>query len=83
MLSRPGITSLNSRAGEMILLFIPTPTLRLTVTIGSQIVILDEALINWRSFKEKCLSLSTMESEFIAITEAVKNQVWFDRIRRE
>lgn len=52
-------------------------------SIGGQIVMLDKAPIDWRTFKEKCVSLSVMESEFVAMTEAVKNVVWFDRIRSE
>ncbi|GBM65607.1 hypothetical protein AVEN_164715-1 [Araneus ventricosus] len=37
----------------------------------------------WRTFKEKCISLSTMEAEFIALTEAAKEMTWFDRILGE
>lgn len=52
-------------------------------SVGGQIVMLDNAPVDWRTFKEKCVSLSTMESEFVAMTEAAKNLVWFNRIRQE
>lgn len=52
-------------------------------SIGGQIVMLDNSPIDWRTFKEKCVSLSTMESEFVAMTEAAKNLLWFDRILKE
>lgn len=52
-------------------------------SVGGQIVMLDNSPVDWRTFKEKCVSLSTMESEFVAMTEATKNLVWYDRILRE
>lgn len=52
-------------------------------SVGGQIVMLDNSPVDWRTFKEKCVSLSTMESEFVAMTEAAKNLVWFDRIVQE
>lgn len=52
-------------------------------SMGGQLVLLGQSLIDWRTFKEKSVSLSTMEAEFIAMTEAVKNLTWFDRIFNE
>lgn len=52
-------------------------------SMGGQIVMLGNSPVDWRTFKEKCVSLSTMESEFVAMTETAKNLVWFDRILRE
>ena len=52
-------------------------------SMGGQILLIDKAPIAWRTFKEKCVSLSTMESEFVAMTEAAKELLWFDRILTE
>lgn len=49
-------------------------------SLGGQLVLLDRSPIGWRTFKEKSVSLSTMESEFIAMTEATKETIWFNRI---
>lgn len=53
------------------------------ISMGGQLLLLDKSPIMWRSFKEKCISLSTMESEFIAMTEASRELLWFDRIMDE
>ncbi|GBN43432.1 Retrovirus-related Pol polyprotein from transposon TNT 1-94 [Araneus ventricosus] len=53
------------------------------VSMGGQIIFIGQAPIVWRTFKEKCISLSTMEAEFIALTEAAKEMTWFDRILGE
>ncbi|GBN17458.1 Retrovirus-related Pol polyprotein from transposon TNT 1-94 [Araneus ventricosus] len=53
------------------------------VSIGGEIIFIGQAPIMWRTFKEKCISLSTMEAEFIALTEAAKEMTWFDRILGE
>lgn len=52
-------------------------------SLGGQIVFLDESPIAWRTFKEKSVCLSTMEAEFVAMTEAAKELLWFDRVLRE
>lgn len=44
---------------------------------------LDRAPIMWRAFKQKSVCLSTMESEFVALTEANKELLWFSRIITE
>lgn len=52
-------------------------------SLGGQLLLLDKSPIAWRTFKEKCVSLSTMEAEFVAMTEAAKELLWFDRILDE
>lgn len=52
-------------------------------SIGGQLILLDNSPIAWRTFKEKSVSLSTMEAEFVAMTEAAKELLWFDRILDE
>lgn len=41
---------------------------------------LDKAPIIWRAFKQKSICLSTIESEFVALTEATKDLLWFNHI---
>ncbi|GBN45182.1 hypothetical protein AVEN_217566-1 [Araneus ventricosus] len=53
------------------------------VSMGRQIIFIGQAPIMWRTFKKKCISLSTIEAEFIALTEAAKEMTWFDRILGE
>jgi hypothetical protein len=52
-------------------------------SLGGQLVLLGNSPIAWRTFKEKCVSLSTMEAEFVAMTEATKELLWFDRVLSE
>ncbi|GFW22687.1 hypothetical protein TNCV_2764991 [Trichonephila clavipes] len=42
------------------------------VSVGGYILLVDETPITWRTFKQKCISLSTMEAEFVTLTEAAK-----------
>ncbi|CAL1268607.1 unnamed protein product [Larinioides sclopetarius] len=53
------------------------------VSMRGQIIFVGQAPIMWRSFKENCISLSTMEAEFVALTEAAKEMMWFDKILNE
>lgn len=53
------------------------------VSIGGLILFLDKAPIVWRTFKQKAVSLSSMEAEFISITESAKELVWITRILNE
>lgn len=53
------------------------------ISMGGQLVCLGDSPISWKTFKEKCISLSTMEAEFVAMTEASKELVWFDNILTE
>lgn len=50
------------------------------VSMGGLIVFADKAPIVWRSFKQKSVCLSNMESEFVALTETSKELIWFQRI---
>lgn len=52
-------------------------------SMGGELVFLDCAPIMWRTFKHKNVSLSTMEAEFVSMTETVKELLWFDRILDE
>lgn len=52
-------------------------------SMGGQFILLDSSPIMWRTFKHKCVSLSTMEAEFISMTETVKEVLWYDRILDE
>lgn len=52
-------------------------------SLGGQLVMLDASPIEWRTFKQKCISLSTMEAEFVAMTEASRELIWFDRVLAE
>lgn len=53
------------------------------ISMGGEILFLGNSPIVWRSFKEKCISLSTMESELVAMTEATKELIWFKNIFKE
>ncbi|GBM44103.1 Retrovirus-related Pol polyprotein from transposon TNT 1-94 [Araneus ventricosus] len=39
--------------------------------------------ITWKSQKQKCIALSSMEAEFIALTESVKCIIWYSKILKE
>lgn len=52
-------------------------------SLGGQLVLFDRAPISWRTFKHRCVSLSTMESELISMTESAKELLWYDRIISE
>lgn len=53
------------------------------VSMGSYLVSINRAPISWRAFKQKTVSLSTMESELISMTEAAKEIVWIQRVLAE
>jgi hypothetical protein len=53
------------------------------VSMGGIMLYLDESPIIWRTFKHKCVSLSTMESEYITLSEAAKEVIWIKRILGE
>ncbi|GFW61801.1 retrovirus-related Pol polyprotein from transposon TNT 1-94 [Trichonephila clavipes] len=46
------------------------------VSIGGYILLVDETPISWGTFKQKCISLSTTEAEFVTLTEAAKELIW-------
>jgi hypothetical protein len=41
------------------------------------------SLISWQSSKQKCVSLSTMQAEYIAMTECVKEAVWASKLLKD
>lgn len=53
------------------------------VSIGGLILYVSGAPILWRTTKQKCVSLSSMEAEFISVTEASKEVIWVSRILNE
>ncbi|XP_073317213.1 secreted RxLR effector protein 161-like [Primulina huaijiensis] len=46
---------------------------------SSYAFLLNDGCISWRSKKQTCVSLSTMEAEFVACTSAVQESVWLKR----
>ncbi|GFX13389.1 retrovirus-related Pol polyprotein from transposon TNT 1-94 [Trichonephila clavipes] len=46
------------------------------VSMGGFITFIDETPISWRTFKQKSVSLSTMEVEYVSLTEAAKEFIW-------
>lgn len=44
------------------------------------LLLLDQAPISWSSRRQKCVALSTLESEYVAVGEAAKEFVWIQRI---
>jgi hypothetical protein len=50
------------------------------ISMGGLIVFIDKSPVLWRSFKQKSICLSAMESEFVALTETAKELIWFQRI---
>lgn len=53
------------------------------ISIGGLILFINESPIMWRTFKQKCVSLSTLEAEYVSLTEASKELVWVVRILNE
>lgn len=53
------------------------------VSMGGLITFLNEIPISWRTTKQKCVALSTMEAEYISLTEASKELMWCIRILSE
>ncbi|GFY23540.1 retrovirus-related Pol polyprotein from transposon RE1 [Trichonephila clavipes] len=50
------------------------------VSMGGFITFIDETPISWRTFKQKSVSLSTMEAEYVSLTEAAKEFIWLKNI---
>lgn len=40
----------------------------------------DLGIVSWKSQKQKCVSLSSMEAEFVALSSAAKETIWLQRI---
>lgn len=53
------------------------------ISLGGLILFVDDAPILWRTFKQNCVSLSTLEAEYVSLTEASKELVWVIRILNE
>lgn len=47
------------------------------------IILLDRIPLVWRTAKQKCLSLSSMEAEFVAITDCAKELLWLRNVMDE
>ncbi|GFX46489.1 retrovirus-related Pol polyprotein from transposon TNT 1-94 [Trichonephila clavipes] len=52
------------------------------VPMGGFITFIDETPISWRTFKQKFVSLSTMEAEYVSLTEAAKEFIWLKNTAR-
>lgn len=52
-------------------------------SMGGLILFIDKSPIIWRSFKQKSICLSNMESEFVALTESAKELIWYQRVLLE
>lgn len=53
------------------------------ISMGGQFIMIGNAPVTWRTFKEKSVSLSTMEAEFISMVESIKELTWLDNIVSE
>ncbi|GFW65661.1 retrovirus-related Pol polyprotein from transposon RE1 [Trichonephila clavipes] len=53
------------------------------ISTGGQFIWLGNAPVTWRTFKEKLVSLSTMEAEFMSMVECIKEITWLDNIMNE
>lgn len=53
------------------------------ISMGGQFIRIGNAPVTWRTFKEKSVSLSTMEAEFISMVESIKELTWLDNIVNE
>ncbi|GFS99962.1 retrovirus-related Pol polyprotein from transposon TNT 1-94 [Trichonephila clavipes] len=50
------------------------------VSMGGFITFIDETPISWRTFKQKSVSLSTMEAQYVSLTEAAKEFIWLKNV---
>lgn len=53
------------------------------ISVGGYIIMCDRSPIVWRSAKQRCVALSTMESEFINIVETAKELMWIRNVLEE
>lgn len=53
------------------------------ISMNGQIIFIDKVPVSWRSFKQKSVCLSSMESEFVSLTETAKELIWLQRILKE
>lgn len=47
------------------------------------VFLFNDSTISWRSSLQKCVSISTTESEYVSASEAVKEMVWLKRLYEE
>lgn len=47
------------------------------------VFLFNDSIISWRSSLQKCVSISTTESEYVSASEAVKELVWLKRLYDE
>lgn len=47
------------------------------------VFLFNDSIISWRSSLQKCVSISTTESEYVSASEAVKEIVWLKRLYEE
>ncbi|GFX27189.1 retrovirus-related Pol polyprotein from transposon TNT 1-94 [Trichonephila clavipes] len=52
------------------------------VSMGGFITFIDETPISSRTFKQKSVSLSTMEAEYVSLTEAAKEFIWLKNLHK-
>jgi transposase InsO family protein len=52
-------------------------------SIGGYLFLLNGAAITWKSKKQNIIALSSCEAELIALTEAVKEGIWLQKILKE
>lgn len=50
---------------------------------SGSLTLLNDGLICWFSRKQKCISLSTFEAEFYAVSEATKDVMWLKKLLEE
>ena len=51
--------------------------------MGEQFICIGKAPVVWRSFKEKSVTLSTMEIEFVSLVEVEKEIRWLQNVLKE
>jgi hypothetical protein len=52
-------------------------------SFSGQVCMFGNVPISWRASKQNCVSLSSAESEYIALNECVRETLWLDSILRE
>lgn len=53
------------------------------ISLGGMLIFIDRVPIAWRTFKHKCVSLSSMEAEYISLSESAKEIIWIQNIIAE
>ena len=53
------------------------------VSRGKLGIFLDKEPIHWKTFKQRVVSLSTMEAEFVAMVETTKEIIWLHNVLTE